>query len=107
MKSQALDDFLVLSFQTIFYSFEIVFARNFHDLQWIDIFQITGNTPLMMAVKDNKTPLIDRLVELGSDVCARNNVSIVFINHFRHFSLSGFPLTRNSTHYMTQIITNE
>ena len=37
--------------------------------------QITGNTPLMMAVKDNKTPLIDRLIELGSDVCARNNVS--------------------------------
>lgn len=36
---------------------------------------MTGNTPLMLAVKDNKTPLIDRLVELGSDVCARNNVS--------------------------------
>ncbi|KAG5674416.1 hypothetical protein PVAND_004389 [Polypedilum vanderplanki] len=34
---------------------------------------MTGNTPLMLAVKDNKTPLIDRLVELGSDVCARNN----------------------------------
>jgi hypothetical protein len=30
----------------------------------------------MLAVKDNKTPLIDRLVELGSDICARNNVSI-------------------------------
>lgn len=39
------------------------------------LFQITGNTPLMLAVKDNKTPLIDRLIELGSDVCARNNVS--------------------------------
>lgn len=36
---------------------------------------MTGNTPLMLAVKDNKTPLIDRLVDLGSDVCARNNVS--------------------------------
>ncbi|CRL00840.1 CLUMA_CG014091, isoform A [Clunio marinus] len=34
---------------------------------------VTGNTPLMLAVKDNKTPLIDRLIELGSDVCARNN----------------------------------
>ncbi|KAL7045292.1 hypothetical protein ACKWTF_002184 [Chironomus riparius] len=34
---------------------------------------MTGNTPLMLAVKDNKTPLIDRLVDLGSDVCARNN----------------------------------
>lgn len=39
------------------------------------MFQITGNTPLMLAVKDNKTPLIDRLVDLGADVCARNNVS--------------------------------
>lgn len=29
----------------------------------------------MLAVKDNKTPLIDRLVDLGSDVTARNNVS--------------------------------
>ena len=29
----------------------------------------------MMAVKDNKTPLIDRLVDLGADPCARNNVS--------------------------------
>lgn len=42
---------------------------------------MTGNTPLMLAVKDNKTALIDRLVELGSDVCARNNVSPeMFIN---------------------------
>lgn len=38
-------------------------------------FQVTGNTPLMLACKDNKTPLIDRLVELGADVTARNNVS--------------------------------
>ena len=41
---------------------------------------MTGNTPLMLAVKDNKTPLIDRLVELGSDVSARNNVSISAIS---------------------------
>lgn len=33
-------------------------------------------TPLMYAVKDNRTALIDRLIELGSDVAARNNVSI-------------------------------
>lgn len=48
---------------------------------------MTGNTPLMLAVKDNKTPLIDRLVELGSDVCARNNVSnfIKFYNYFSQF----------------------
>lgn len=33
-------------------------------------------TPLMMAVKENKTSIIDRLIELGSDVGARSNVSI-------------------------------
>lgn len=32
-------------------------------------------TPLMYAVKDNRTPILDRLIELGSDVGARNNVS--------------------------------
>lgn len=44
----------------------------------------------MLAVKENKTPLIDRFIELGSDVCARNNVSrhfttismTIFITHF-------------------------
>lgn len=46
---------------------------------------MTGNTPLMLAVKDNKTPLIDRLVELGSDVCARNNVSFI-IDKFKIYS---------------------
>ncbi|XP_025833800.1 serine/threonine-protein phosphatase 6 regulatory ankyrin repeat subunit A [Agrilus planipennis] len=30
-------------------------------------------TPLMYAVKDNKTSLIERLIELGADVTARNN----------------------------------
>ncbi|XP_060528049.1 serine/threonine-protein phosphatase 6 regulatory ankyrin repeat subunit A isoform X3 [Cylas formicarius] len=33
----------------------------------------TGMTPLMYAVKDNKTALVDKLIDLGSDVCARNN----------------------------------
>lgn len=51
--------------------------RLFADFFISFLFQITGNTPLMLAVKDNKTPLIDRLVELGSDVCARNNVSLI------------------------------
>jgi hypothetical protein len=37
--------------------------------------QVTGMTPLMYAVKDNRAALLDRMVELGSDVCARNNVS--------------------------------
>lgn len=30
----------------------------------------------MLAVKENKLNLIDRLIELGADVCARNNVSM-------------------------------
>lgn len=37
--------------------------------------QVTGMTPLMYAVKDNRTSLLDRLIDLGSDVGARNNVS--------------------------------
>ncbi|XP_023703906.2 ankyrin repeat domain-containing protein SOWAHC-like, partial [Cryptotermes secundus] len=34
---------------------------------------VTGMTPLMYAVKDNRAALLDRMVELGGDVCARNN----------------------------------
>jgi hypothetical protein len=37
--------------------------------------QVTGMTPLMYAVKDNRAALLDRMIELGADVCARNNVS--------------------------------
>lgn len=37
--------------------------------------QASGMTPLMYAVKDNRTSILDRLIELGSDVGARNNVS--------------------------------
>lgn len=33
-------------------------------------------TPLMYAVKDNRTGLLDRMIELGADVSARNNASI-------------------------------
>ncbi|KAF5298214.1 hypothetical protein FQA39_LY02638 [Lamprigera yunnana] len=33
----------------------------------------TGMTPLMYAVKDNRTSLLDKLIDLGSDVGARNN----------------------------------
>lgn len=32
-------------------------------------------TPLMYAVKDNRLSVLDRLIDLGSDVGARNNVS--------------------------------
>lgn len=39
------------------------------------ILQVTGMTPLMYAVKDNRTSYLDRLIDLGSDVGARNNVS--------------------------------
>ncbi|KAK5645294.1 hypothetical protein RI129_006594 [Pyrocoelia pectoralis] len=35
----------------------------------------TGMTPLMYAVKDNRTSLLDKMIDLGSDVGARNNVS--------------------------------
>ncbi|XP_011695990.1 PREDICTED: LOW QUALITY PROTEIN: serine/threonine-protein phosphatase 6 regulatory ankyrin repeat subunit C-like [Wasmannia auropunctata] len=33
----------------------------------------TGMTPLMYAVEDNRSELFDRMIELGSDVNARNN----------------------------------
>ncbi|KAL0267531.1 UNVERIFIED_CONTAM: hypothetical protein PYX00_009777 [Menopon gallinae] len=33
---------------------------------------VTGMTPLMYAVKDNRTTFIDRMIELGVDVTARN-----------------------------------
>lgn len=34
-------------------------------------------TPLMYATKDNKTSIMDRMIELGADVGARNNVSTI------------------------------
>ncbi|KAJ8897034.1 hypothetical protein PR048_002380 [Dryococelus australis] len=36
-------------------------------------YHVTGMTPLMYAVKDNRTSFLDRMIELGADVCARNN----------------------------------
>ncbi|XP_026842997.1 serine/threonine-protein phosphatase 6 regulatory ankyrin repeat subunit A isoform X2 [Drosophila persimilis] len=33
----------------------------------------TGMTPLMYATKDNKSAIMDRMIELGADVGARNN----------------------------------
>ncbi|XP_011692189.1 PREDICTED: serine/threonine-protein phosphatase 6 regulatory ankyrin repeat subunit B [Wasmannia auropunctata] len=36
----------------------------------------TGMTPLMYAVEDNRSELLDRMIELGSDVNARNNATI-------------------------------
>lgn len=40
----------------------------------IDYFQTTGMSPLMYAVKDNRTAFLDRMIDLGADVGARNNV---------------------------------
>lgn len=37
----------------------------------------------MYAVKDNRTSLLDRLIDLGSDVAARNSVAI-FVQFLRH-----------------------
>lgn len=39
----------------------------------------------MLAVKDNRTTLVDRMIELGADVGARNNVSINFNDFLLHF----------------------
>ena len=39
-------------------------------------------TPLMYATKDNKTSIMDRMIELGADVGARNNVSLQDFNNF-------------------------
>lgn len=36
----------------------------------------------MYAVKDNRTTYLDRLIELGSDVCARNNVGFSCFTSF-------------------------
>jgi ankyrin repeat protein len=36
-------------------------------------------TPLMYAVKESKTTFLERLIDLGSDVTIRNNVSTTFI----------------------------
>ena len=40
-------------------------------------------TPLMYAVKDNRTAFLDRMIDLGADVGARNNVRCCLITiHF-------------------------
>jgi hypothetical protein len=38
-------------------------------------------TPLMYAVKDNRSALLDRMIELGADVSARNNASSSLLIH--------------------------
>lgn len=39
------------------------------------LLQVTNMTPLMYAVKDNRTSFLDRMIDLGVDIGARNNVS--------------------------------
>lgn len=52
-------------------------------------------TPLMYAVKDNRSALLDRMIELGSDVGARNNASIPAMNKInRSRSKSPFILDK-------------
>jgi ankyrin repeat protein len=36
---------------------------------------VTGNTPLMYAAMENKTLIIERMIELGCDIHAKNKVS--------------------------------
>lgn len=43
------------------------------------LLQITGMTPLMYAVKDNRVSYLDRLIDLGSDIMARNNVCFLLV----------------------------
>ena len=39
---------------------------------YVLIFQVTGNTPLMYAAMENRTLLIERMIELGCDIHAKN-----------------------------------
>jgi ankyrin repeat protein len=36
--------------------------------------QVTGNTPLMYAAMENKTLIIERMIDLGCDIHAKNKV---------------------------------
>lgn len=37
-------------------------------------------TPLMYAVKDNRVSYLDRLIDLGSEIMARNNVCFFLVS---------------------------
>jgi len=37
-------------------------------------FQVTGNTPLMYAAMENKTLIIEKMLDLGCDIHAKNKV---------------------------------
>lgn len=60
--------------------------------RWLGfLFQVTGMTPLMYAVKDNRTTFIDRMLDLGVDITARNYVSYISIKLMpRHVSYLNF-----------------
>ena len=38
----------------------------------VNYFQVTGNTPLMYAAMENRTILIERMIEMGCDIHAKN-----------------------------------
>lgn len=59
-------------------------------------------TPLMYAVKDNRSALLDRMIELGSDVGARNNASTpAMMNRLRSKSPS-LDKIRDNINYCTE-----
>lgn len=63
--------------------------------------QATGMTPLMLAAKDNRSGLLDRLIDLGSDVCARNNVSSTL---FCFTSSTLLPSPTDGRHHLASLI---
>ncbi|CAD6208853.1 GSCOCG00010682001-RA-CDS, partial [Cotesia congregata] len=62
----------------------------------------TGMTPLMYAVKDNRTAFLDRMIELGADVGARNNVINYFFFITKIFRLNSKNFIFNCTGKITQ-----
>ena len=44
---------------------------------------MTGNTPLMYAAMENKTLIIERMLELGCDIHSKNKVPTKHIEHYR------------------------
>lgn len=75
-----------LTFVCYFYNYlsYVCFTLHLVTIDFVYVSQTTGMTPLMYAVKDNRTSFVERLIELGSDVGARNNVSISLSSYCMH-----------------------
>lgn len=41
--------------------------------------KVTGNTPLMYAAMENKLSMVDRMIDLGCDINAKNKVDKKFL----------------------------